>query len=99
MPFQQITVIEFKKMKEEQEIIVIDIRDPNSYEAGHIEDAIHVQQANIEKFIEEADKEKPLVVCCYHGNSSQGAAEFLNQRGFKNAYSLEGGFAAYEESQ
>ena len=98
MPFQQLTVEEFKRMAEVEDINIIDIRDQGSYEAGHIENAVHVQQTNIEQFIEKADKEKPIVVCCYHGNSSQGAAEFLSQRGFKDTYSLMGGFEAYKDS-
>ena len=36
----------------------------------------------------------PVLVYCYHGISSQSAAEFLNQKGFEDVYSVDGGFEA-----
>ena len=84
-------------MKEQQDITLIDIRDPAAYEEGHIEDALRVDDHNVAQFIERADLEKPLVVYCYHGNNSQGAADYMNQQGFKTAYSLQGGFAAWTD--
>jgi len=39
----------------------------------------------------------PMVVCCYHGISSQGVAQFLVERGFDQVYSLEGGFEGYQQ--
>lgn len=82
-------------MKKKGEITVIDIRDPMSFKAGHIEGALNIDDGNVEEFVKTADKEKPLVVCCYHGNSSQGAAEYMSDQGFKQAYSLDGGYAGY----
>ena len=39
-----------------------------------------------------ADLDAPLVVVCYHGNSSQSAAAYFIQQGFSDVYSLDGGF-------
>jgi len=39
-----------------------------------------------------------LVCYCYHGNSSQGAARFFQERGIKNVYSMAGGFTAWLEA-
>ena len=50
-----------------------------------------------QSYIEKTDKETPLVVCCYHGNSSRGAAEYLSQQGFKQVYSMTGGFDAWPD--
>jgi len=97
MAYQQITVSEFSTMLQEGDVTVIDIRDEIAFGQGHIENALNVNPQNIESFIREADMEKPLVVCCYHGNSSQGAADFFNQRGFSQTFSLIGGFAAYQD--
>jgi rhodanese-related sulfurtransferase len=38
------------------------------------------------------DLDAPLIVSCYHGNSSQGAAAYLVGQGFSEVYSLDGGF-------
>jgi thiosulfate sulfurtransferase len=40
----------------------------------------------------------PVVVCCYHGNSSQSAAQFLVEQGFTEVYSLNGGFEQWKVS-
>ena len=52
---------------------------------------------NVKEYIEKTDKETPLVVCCYHGISSRGAAEYLSQQGFKEVYSMTGGFEAWPD--
>lgn len=37
----------------------------------------------------------PLMVMCYHGNSSRGAAQYLLHQGFDEVYSVDGGFEAW----
>jgi thiosulfate sulfurtransferase len=37
----------------------------------------------------------PLIVSCYHGNSSQSAAAYLCSQGFTEVYSLDGGFEVW----
>ena len=71
---------------------VIDVRDRQSYSMGHIENAVHVSDENIQQFIDETDKSKPLIIYCYRGNSSQDAADYLSEEGFTNVYSMDGGF-------
>ncbi len=41
----------------------------------------------------------PVIVCCYHGISSQQAAQFLIHQGFEEVYSLDGGFEAWRKGQ
>lgn len=86
-----------QEMVEEDTANVVDIRDPGSYAAGHIPNAVSLNDGNVKEYIESADKEKPLIVCCYHGNSSRGAAEYLSQNGFKEVYSMTGGFEAWPD--
>lgn len=74
---------------------VVDIRDLMSFENGHIINAINLNNDNISEYIETANKELPLIVCCYHGNSSKSAAEFLAAQGFSEVYSLNGGFSQW----
>ncbi len=40
--------------------------------------------------------ETPVFVMCYHGISSQGAAQYLLQQGFEHVYSVEGGFETWQ---
>ena len=93
--FKEIEPQKVQEMQEEGSVNVVDIRAANSYSTGHIPDSVSLNDANVKEYIESTDKEKPLVVCCYHGNSSRGAAEYFSQQGFKEVYSMTGGFAAW----
>ena len=76
----------------DQGAVVVDIRDPQAYAAGHIKDATHLDNHSLHDFIAKADLDAPLIVACYHGNSSQSAAAYLASQGFSEVYSLDGGF-------
>lgn len=76
----------------DQGAVVVDIRDPQAYAAGHIKDATHLDNHSLHDFIAKADLDAPLIVACYHGNSSQSAAAYLVGQGFSDVYSLDGGF-------
>ncbi|MBL4761578.1 MAG: thiosulfate sulfurtransferase GlpE [Gammaproteobacteria bacterium] len=99
MAFQHLSITDFKTMLEQQKVAIVDIRDQASYLAGHIENAIHLHQENMDEVLLTLDMDQPLVVCCYHGNSSQGAADYLNDKGFDTTYSLSGGYTAWAMEQ
>jgi thiosulfate sulfurtransferase len=75
--------------------MVVDIRDPASFQSGRIKGARHLDNQGVSEFIAGTDTDHPVIVCCYHGNASQGAAEFLTQQGFSRCFSLDGGFHAW----
>lgn len=72
--------------------VVVDIRDPQSFAGGHIPGSRHLDNHSLADFIAGADLDAPLLVICYHGNSSQSAAAFLAHQGFAEVYSIDGGF-------
>ena len=74
---------------------VVDIRDEGSYQALHIRDAYNLNNHNLPDYVASADFDAPLIVCCYHGISSQSAAAYLAHQGFEEVYSLDGGFEAW----
>tara|TARA_B100000029_G_scaffold514828_1_gene619192 strand:+ start:1369 stop:1695 length:327 start_codon:yes stop_codon:yes gene_type:complete len=76
-------------------ITIVDIRDFVSFNRAHIKDAQLVGNENIEDFVRVAQLNDPLLVYCYRGNSSQPAAEYFVNRGFKSVYHLVGGFDAW----
>ena len=98
MSFKRISADETKTLIDSGDINIIDIRDSSSYFAGHIAGAKHAEDMNIESFIESGDKEKPLLIYCYHGIASQSAAGFFDQNGFENVYSLDGGYSGWSDS-
>jgi thiosulfate sulfurtransferase len=78
---------------------IVDIRDPQSFAAGHITGAIPLDNNTAAAFIANTPKDDNVVVCCYHGNSSQGAAQFLAEQGFTKVYSLDGGFEMWNRGK
>lgn len=97
--WKEISIQETKEKIESYDVKIIDIRDPGSYEATHIPDAIQLSSLNIEEFLTTTDKATPLIVYCYHGHSSQGAASFFVEKGFKEVYSMAGGFEDWRHTQ
>ena len=93
--FKQITPTNAKEMMDSKDVNILDIRDPHSFAEGHIEQSIHLSNENVQQFVNSTDHETPLIVCCYHENSSQGAAQYFAENGFKEVYSLAGGFEAW----
>ena len=79
----------------ENDATIVDIRDQTSFQTSHMANAINLNNDNVPAFIEQTDKSKPVIVCCYHGNSSKGAAEYLAAQGFQEVYSLNGGFSQW----
>lgn len=92
MRFKIIQAVQARDLLEANRATLVDIRDPQSFAAGHIRGALHLDNDKVKQFISEQDKTRPLVVCCYHGMSSQQAAQFLADQGFQEVYSLDGGF-------
>ena len=91
----QIQISEAKQMFDQKECTFIDIRDSGSYQAAHVPGALHLHDGNIQDFVQNAAKDQPMIVYCYHGNSSLNAAAYLIESGFKNVYSMSGGFEAW----
>jgi thiosulfate sulfurtransferase len=91
MPFTCIPAAAAKAMIDQGNVTIVDIRDPNAFAAGHVPNAFSLNNNNVQDFILHADFDNPLLVFCYHGHSSQGAADFLSQQGFSAVYSVDGG--------
>ncbi|MBP6343375.1 MAG: thiosulfate sulfurtransferase GlpE [Candidatus Omnitrophica bacterium] len=90
--FEQLDVAAVKLLIGGKDVTVVDIRDEDSYKAEHIPGAISLNDGNLESFLRAADKDKPLICYCYHGISSQSAANYFSGQGFAKVYSMIGGF-------
>jgi thiosulfate sulfurtransferase len=94
--FIHMQVAELAQVLNDKTHVVVDIRDANAFAAGRIKDAIHLTNESLADFLREADPDAPVVVCCYHGHSSQQAAQFLVSQDFTQVYSLDGGFSQWQ---
>ena len=96
--FTRISVQEAHEIMVSSDVTIVDIRDANAFAQGHIPQAQNVSDENIKTFLKTADQTKPLMCCCYHGISSQQAANFFANQGFKEVYSIDGGFEAWKST-
>lgn len=85
-------LVEQNSAKKKDEILIIDVRSPEEYQAGHIENAINI---NIEGFednlsIIEDKKDFPIILYCNSGKKSGQAAEILVNNGFKDVTNADG---------
>ena len=83
--FEHISPEQTKTRLDKGEIKVVDIRDEQSFASGHIPGSFHLTNGSITQFMQDNDFDVPVVVCCYHGISSQQAAQFLIHQGFEEA--------------
>ena len=75
--FIHMQVEELAQVLNDKTHVVVDIRDAGAFASGRITDAQHLTNESLADFLREADPDAPVVVCCYHGHSSQQAAQFL----------------------
>ncbi len=52
--------------------MLVDIRDPQSFAMGHAVQAFHLTNDTLGAFMRDNDFDTPVMVMCYHGNSSKG---------------------------
>ena len=83
---------------EEGKTLFVDVRDPASHAQARIPGANPLTQATLDHFLANTDTRQPLVVYCYHGHSSQAACDFLAEKGFTRAASLDGGFEYWRQA-
>jgi thiosulfate sulfurtransferase len=95
MPYKCISIDDAKALIDQGGATIADVRDQGAYRASSIQYAINIQQDNVDEFLATADKDKPLIVYCYHGNSSKGAADYFSSQGYKEVYSMDGGYEAW----
>lgn len=71
---------------------LIDVREPNEYEAGHILGARNIPLSQLKARLQELRPDKPVYLYCQSGIRSGRAAQLLYRKGYKDLYHLKGGF-------
>jgi len=83
-----------------EEALVVDVREPNEFAAGHVLGAKNVPLARLDASGAELAKrkERPLIVCCDGGERSAKALAALKKQGFTRVANLSGGIAAWQQA-
>lgn len=80
------------------ETLLLDVREPAEYDAGHVPGAVNLPQAELASRITELPLDRPLAVICQGGHRSLRAAQFLRQMGYLQVSSVPGGTGAWQTS-
>ncbi len=84
----------------QNDAVLIDIRDAEVFKKGHITGAVNVPADQWDQKIRKLHrfKDKPVIVTCKLGQQASKAAEKLKAEGFTDLYVLKGGVQAWQEA-
>ncbi|MCC7104254.1 MAG: MBL fold metallo-hydrolase [Chloroflexi bacterium] len=76
---------------EHPDAVILDVREPHEYAAGHLPGALSVPQADLALRLDEVPPDGEVLVVCASGGRSQRAAEFMSAVGYPRITNLAGG--------
>ena len=81
--------------------VIVDVREKDEWDDGHIPDAVHMSRGMLELEIEDKfpDRNTTIICHCGGGGRSALAAESLQKMGCKNVRSMVGGFKAWKAAE
>jgi rhodanese-related sulfurtransferase len=98
--FTNVGPAEFEKLRADKQAVVLDVRTPKEYAAGHIPGSVNIDAnaPDFEKRVATLDPKKTYLVHCAAGVRSVRACGKLSQLNFEHLYNLEGGMKAWEKA-
>jgi len=93
---EDISVAEFTSMYDPNKHILLDVRTPEEWNEGHLENAIHINyyQDSFEDEIKKLDRDKSYFIYCKSGGRSGKTLHKFKEIGFVEAYNIEGGITS-----
>jgi hydroxyacylglutathione hydrolase len=93
------TVIELKKkMDGEEKISVLDVRNVEEYESGHIKGTKNYYAGRIAEYAGKIPRDHPVALICKSGTRSSFASSILYRNGFDNVINVLGGMTAWKNA-
>jgi rhodanese-related sulfurtransferase len=86
------------KLKSQDKITLIDIREPEEFEICHIDGSILVPLSEFGEHVNDFDNEKEYVIICKEGKITEKAASIMAENGFLNLKGLDGGIMNWANS-
>ncbi|AXI10166.1 MBL fold metallo-hydrolase [Oceanobacillus zhaokaii] len=94
--YENITPNETKKLIDNQEVYILDVRNQSEWNDGHIEQAQHIMLGKLPKRISELNQDKKIIVHCKTGFRSAIAVSILQSSGIHNVANMTGGYLAWK---
>ncbi len=77
--------------------VILDVREPMEWDAGHVRGALHIPMADLPARLEELPGDGTVHVICRSGNRSARATSWLNDNGY-DAINVAGGMGAWQDA-
>lgn len=90
-----ITVDELADKLKQGKPVLIDVREPHEYAAGHVGGAVNVPLGQLAEKLGGFDRNAETFVICQSGSRSAAAARMLKRAGFENAYNVKRGTSGW----
>jgi len=100
VPFMSLQELKSRVEAGQNDLLVLDVRERDAFEAGHIPGAKLLPRGQLELRVNQdlPDPTRRIVVCCEFGRISTLAAATLREMGFQRAAALDGGMKAWREA-
>ncbi len=96
-PEGQISSIDCLDLSRVTDAVLLDVREPDEWLAGHAPGALHIPFGELAARTGELPTDRPVVCICRSGGRSRKAAELLAGKGF-DVHNLNGGMRAWSAS-
>ncbi len=95
---KKVDPVEFSEVVKQPGIIILDVRTPEEFNAGHIANAINInlEGSDFASEVSKLDKNATVAVYCRSGNRSGVATEQMAELGFVDMYDMQGGILDWE---
>jgi len=99
-PSRDVGNLEATRLVNSSNAVLLDVRETPEFEGGRLPNAVHIPLSQIESRGGELARNtgRPVVVYCMSGNRSRMAGKALARLGFKDVYSLQGGYRAWKDA-
>jgi hydroxyacylglutathione hydrolase len=99
LPTESLSLLSVHQLKEKidrgDDLLVLDTREQDEWESGHIEGALHIYVGHLEERLAEVPGDKPVAVICTVGHRAGLGASILLRAGYKDVYNVLGSVRAW----
>lgn len=99
-PVKKISLAEFEEMRADKGAVVLDVRTPDEFNAGHVPGAVHInwRARDFNEQVGKLDKAKKYLVYCLSGVRSANAGRRMSELGFTQLFDFGGGWSEYQKA-
>jgi rhodanese-related sulfurtransferase len=97
MNYHDIEAAEISALRDAPDLLIFDTRDAATYARGHLEGAQPISDAALQQLMAKRQRQRPILVYCYRGNSSRDICRFIAGFGYQRVYNLVGGWKAWQQ--